>query len=206
MYLPNKYNLWTWGMSLALYSKPYRETNGVQENTTQGDMINLYKYHEELKEEERKKIAGEFADQVFALIRSVLHSEYLDPRKPPFDVCVGLPENRNTGRSLPRDLCRLLSEAHPWLRDGFDGVTKTRAGEVMKKIPHDQRPEKVKGLYKIDNSKLPKPNRGFLIIDDVFETGSTVGGLCQALELEFPNLPRFVIALTHLHVTERLAK
>jgi len=194
-------------MSLSLYSKPYKETNGVQENTSQGEMINRYKYHEELEKEDRERISREFTDKVFTLIRSELRGEYPNPTKrPPFDVCLGLPENRNTGRSLPRDICYLLSQDYSWVRNGFDAVTKTRVGEVMKAIPHDQRPNKVRGLYKIDRAKLPKPNHGFLIIVDVFETGSTVGGLCQALELEFPNLPRFVIALTHLHVTERLAK
>lgn len=47
MHLPNKNNQWTWGMSLALNSKPYRETKGEQVNTTQGNMINRFKYHED---------------------------------------------------------------------------------------------------------------------------------------------------------------
>lgn len=205
MHLPNKHNQWTWGMSLALYSKPYRETNGEQINTTQGEMINRFKYHEELSDSERNQIAQNFANQVFTLIRKELSQEFPDPKNPPFDICLGLPENRNTGRSLPRDICRILAEEHIWLRNGFSSVKKTRTGVVMKTIPHDERPEKVKGLYKIDH-KLPKPMRGFLIIDDVFETGSTVGGLCDTLEHDFPKLPRFAIALTHLHATERMLK
>jgi len=206
MQLPNQHNHWTWGMSLALYSKPYRETNGEQVNTTQGDMINRFKYHEELSDVERKEISQNFANQVFKLITNELRQKFPNPKNPPFDVCLGLPENRNTGRSLPRDLCRILSEEHFWLRDGFASVTKTRTGVVMKAIPHDERPEKVKGLYKIDHQFLPEPLRGFLIIDDVFETGSTVGGLCDTLEHDFPKLPRYIIALTHLHATERMLK
>ena len=206
MELPNKHNHWVWGMSLALYSKPYKETNGEHVNTTQGDMINRFKYHEELSDTERKEIAQNFTDQAFKLISKELRQRFPDPENPPFDVCLGLPENRNTGRSLPRDICRILSEKHVWLRDGFASVTKTRAGVVMKAIPHEERPEKVKGLYKIDRKLLPEPRRGFLIIDDVFETGSTVGGLCDTLEHDFPKLPRYVIALTHLHATERMLK
>ena len=206
MHLPNKNNQWTWGMSLALYSKPYRETNGEQVNTTQGDMINRFKYHEELSDIERNEIAKNLSDQVFDLIKKELRKEFPDPKNPPFDICLGLPENRNTGRSLPRDICRNLSQEHLWLKDGFDSVTKTRTGVVMKAIPHDERPEKVKGLYKIDRNFLPQPRRGFLIVDDVFETGSTVGGLCDTLDDEFPQLPRYVIALTHLHATERMLK
>jgi adenine/guanine phosphoribosyltransferase-like PRPP-binding protein len=92
------------------------------------------------------------------------------------------------------------------LNDGFEGVIKTRAGEVIKEVPYDERPRKVEGLYSVDKNKMPAPKFGFLIIDDVFETGSTVGGLCKALEKEYPGVPRYIIALTHLHTTERMAK
>lgn len=204
MHLPNQNSQWTWGMSLALYSKPYRETKGEQVNTTQGEMINRFKYHEELSTIERNEIAEIFSEQVFNLIKKELSKEFPDRKNPPFDVCLGLPENRNTGRSLPRDICRNLSLEHSWLKDGFACVTKTRTGVVIKAVPLDERPEKVKGLYKIDRNLLPQPRRGFLIVDDVFETGSTVGGLCDTLEYEFPQLPRYVIALTHLHATERM--
>jgi predicted amidophosphoribosyltransferase len=99
-----------------------------------------------------------------------------------------------------------LADEHKWLKDGFEGVTKTRAGEVIKEVPYDERTAKVAGLYAIDKNKMPTPKFGFLIIDDVFETGSTVGGLCKTLEKEYPGVPRYIIALTHLHATERMAK
>lgn len=207
VHLPNHSNKWHWGMSLALYSKPYRETNGVQINTSQGEMINSYKYHEEMTDVQRQEIARNFANQVFKLLSSELKKDYPDPRRrPPFDVALGLPENRNTGRSLPRDICKLLALEYPWIKDGFNGVIKTRQGIVMKGIPAHERPSKVAGLYGLDKKSMPEPKFGFLIIDDVFETGSTVGGLCDTLQNEFPTIPRFVVALTHLHATERMAK
>jgi predicted amidophosphoribosyltransferase len=85
-------------------------------------------------------------------------------------------------------------------------VIKTRAGEIIKEVPHNERPAKLAGLYAIDKDKMPTPNFGFLIIDDVFETGSTIGELCKTLEKEFPEVPRYIVALTHLHATERMAK
>jgi hypothetical protein len=206
MELPNKEHLWTWGMSLGLYSKPYRETGGNHENTTQGDRINLFKYHEEITEVQRAKISSEFAREVFGLLAKELRHKFPSSIKLPFDVCIGLPENRGTGRSLPKNICRILAEEHEWLKDGFEGVTKTRAGEVIKEVPHDERPAKVEGLYDIDKVKMPIPKFGFLIIDDVFETGSTIGALCKTLENVYPEVPRYIIALTHLHATERLAK
>lgn len=206
MELPNPDGKWVWGMSLALYSKPYRETQGVHINTSQGEMVNNYKYHNELTANQRLEIAQNFSDQIFELIRSQLEKKYPNPNMPPFDVVVGIPENRNTGRSLPKDLCRLLARNHRWMRDGFEGITKTRRGAVLKGIPHQDRPGMVAGLYSIDRSNLPTPRFGFLIIDDVFDSGSTIGGLCDTLEKEFPSVPRFVVALTHLHATERISK
>ena len=126
MDLPNKEHLWTWGMSLGLYSKPYRETGGTHENTTQGEMINLFKYHEDIAEAHRTRISNEFAREVFGLLANQLRPKFPTSSKLPFDVCVGLPENRGTGRSLPRNICRILADEHKWLKDGFEGVTKTR--------------------------------------------------------------------------------
>jgi len=193
-------------MSLGLYSKPYRETGGTQENTTQGDMINLFKYHEDIEDSKRTQISKEFAREVFGLLAKEFRQKFPTSSKLPFDVCVGPPENRGTGRSLPRNICRILSDEHKWIKYGFEGVTKTRVGEVMKEVSHDERPAKVAGLYAIDKNKMPVPKFGFLIIDDVFETGSTVGGLCKTLEKEYPGVPRYIIALTHLHATERMAR
>jgi adenine/guanine phosphoribosyltransferase-like PRPP-binding protein len=99
-----------------------------------------------------------------------------------------------------------LAEEHKWLNDGFEGVAKTRAGEIIKEVPHSERPVKVAGLYAIDKEKMPAPKFGFLVIDDVFETGSTIGELCKILEKEYPEVPRYIVALTHLHATERMAK
>ena len=206
MELPNKEHLWTWGMSLGLYSKPYRQTGGVHENTTQGEMINLFKYHEDIEDSQRTQISKKFAGEVFDLLAKELRQKFPTSSKLPFDVCLGLPENRGTGRSLPKNICRILSDEHKWLQDGFEGVTKTRSGEIIKEVPHDERPSKVAGLYAIDKIKMPTPKFGFLIIDDVFETGSTIGALCKTLEKEFPGVPRYTIALTHLHATERMAK
>ena len=204
MHLPNKHNKWTWGMSLALYSKPYKETNGLQINTSQGEMINRYKYMAGLSAVKREEIVKIFSDQVFDLIRTELKEKYPDPNQPPFDVCLGLPENRDTGNSLPREICKNLSKEHDWIEDGFASVLKTRVGVVVKTISKEDRPEIVRGLYAIDYAQLPPPKRGFLILDDVFETGSSVGALCDTLEQVFPNIPRFVVALTHLHATERM--
>ena len=188
-------------MSLASYSKPYQEGQRNRELTKQGESINFFKYHHYYAGKSQiAQISLEFEKEVF-----IFFMKELGP-KLPFDVCLGVPENRGTGISLPRNICKLLSEENISLKDGFEGVSKTRDGVIIKNIPYDERPVKVAGLYSIDRNKMPVPKFGFLVIDDVFETGSTVSGLCKTLESEYPGVPRYIIALTHLRATERLAK
>ena len=205
MDLSNKSNLWVWGMSLGLYSKSYQETKGNTEYTINGEMIHRFKYHVGLEQVERDAIVNNFTLQVSGAIVTELAAGYPHRQSPPFDVCLGPPENRDTGHSLPRNICRNLADKHDWIRDGFAGITKTRKGEVIKEFSHKERPSKLQGLYEIDRNRFPSPESGFLIIDDVFETGSTLEAMCNTLEIEFPKIPRFVVTLTHLHATERMS-
>jgi len=191
---------WVWGHSLGLYSKPLAQTRGNYELTIHGEKINYFKYHAEADQMERYVIAEYFSDEVFRAIKSGLEPKYASP---PFNVCIGPPENRNTGHSLPNYVCQKLVKKLNWMKNGFDSVKKTRSGEVMKKVPREERSSKLNGLYTIDSSRLPEGVFGILIIDDVFETGSTVEAVCDALEMEFPSIPRFVVALSHLHATKR---
>ena len=203
MELPNPRSLWTWGVSLGPYSLPYDRPNGVLEHTSQGEMVNNYKYHGRLLKSRRNTITRSFTDQVFTAIYAQFHERFPNWDNLPFDVCLGPPENRNTGHSLPRQVCGLLAADRGWIVDGFSGIRKTRSVEVMKNIPRSERAEHLKGLYEINKETMPYSNFGFLIIDDVFETGATVSALCETLQEAYPRLPRFVVALTHLYSTER---
>ena len=204
MELPNPRGLWTWGISLGPYSQPHDHPNGVLEHTLLGDMINKYKYHDRLLNSRRAAIARSFTDQVFTAIYDQFHEEFPAREKLPFDVCLGPPENRNTGHSLPGAVCQLLSQDRQWIVNGFSGIRKTRSAEVMKNVPRSERAEHLRGLYEVNKETMPYSNFGFLIVDDVFETGSTVNAVCETLEEAYPHLPRFVVALTHLYSTERL--
>lgn len=203
MELPNPRGLWTWGVSLGPYSLPDGHPNGVLEHTSQGEMVNNFKYHDRLIKSRRNTITRSFTDQVFTAIYAQFHERFPNWDNLPFDVCLGPPENRNTGHSLPREVCALLAQDRGWIVDGFSGIRKTRSAEVMKSVPRSERAEHLKGLYEINKETMPYPNFGFLIIDDVFETGATVSALCETLQEAYPRLPRFVVALTHLYSTER---
>jgi hypothetical protein len=203
MELPNPRGLWTWGVSLGPYSLPYDHPNGVLGHTLQGEMVNNYKYDAWLLKSRREAITRSFTDQVFTAIYAQFHERFPNWDNLPFDVCLGPPENRDTGHSLPREVCSLLAQDRKWIGDGFSGIRKTRSAEVMKNVPRSERAERLKGLYEINKETMPYSDFGFLIIDDVFETGASVSALCETLQDTFPRLPRFVVALTHLYYTER---
>lgn len=42
MELPNKEHLWTWGMSLGLYSKPHRQAGGIHERKKGNSFIYVF--------------------------------------------------------------------------------------------------------------------------------------------------------------------
>ena len=198
--LPNESRLWVWGKSLGIYSSHDGLMSADNTRTDIGNKINRFKYHSNADQVERESIAKEFSTEIFQAIKTGLEKEY--PRAP-FNVCLGPPENRNTGHSLPAYICRNLTEEHEWINNGCASINKTRDGEVMKDVPPVKRSSKLKGLYELDLSRLPPAVSGFFIVDDVYETGSTLAEMCNTLELQFPGIPRFVITLSHLHATER---
>jgi hypothetical protein len=200
--LPNPRGLWDWGISLSPYSHPYGQLGVELTHTPNGELINSYKYHSYLRPERRDGIVRTFTDQVFSAVYEEFHERFPLAEHLPFDICLGPPENRETGHSLPREVCRLLSEEREWIIDGFAGIRKTRQASTLKGIPQAERKNHLAGLYEVNKETMPYSNFGFLIIDDVFETGSTVSSLCETLEEEYPGLPRFVIALTHLRLAE----
>ena len=199
--LPNTTRSWAWGKSLGIYSNHDGPTSSGDRHTDIGKKINRFKYHNNIDQVERDSIVNYFSNEVFRAVTTGLAKEYL--LAPPFNVCLGPPENRKTGHSLPKYICRNLAEEHDWIINGFESINKTRVGAVMKNLPWLERSSKLKGLYEIDLSPLPVDVSGFLIVDDVYETGSTLAELCDTIELQFPGTPRFVISLSHLHATKR---
>ena len=51
---------------------------------------------------------------------------------------------------------------------------------------------------KIEQYLTKSKPKGILIIDDVLETGSTAKELCRALNVAWPGIPRYYVALTYL--------
>jgi predicted amidophosphoribosyltransferase len=92
-------------------------------------------------------------------------------------------------------LCALESR---YLTHATDALEKTRDGAVMKAVPLAERPSSVSMLYKTLPAKMMNPKHGLLVIDDVYDSGSTLEEVCRALQAEYPEIPKYVITLTHL--------
>lgn len=201
MKLPNISNSWVWGESLNRYTLPYSDTYGVPTKTQEGHWVHDYKYSSEMDEKERARITREFTNRVFDLVKQRFSD--MEKTQPPFDVCISPPGNRDFDYPLPNQVCKWLCRDHAWMKLGSHAISKTRVSPVLKNIEPENRPKVVEGLYRVDIEVMPRPTQGILIIDDVFETGSTLRSLCQTLEETYPLIPRYVVTLTHLYSAER---
>lgn len=192
--------LWTWAQTIDQYSFPYDGENGGN-FTEVGQRIRSFKYSGRGVDVAKDQIASYFAGRVMELIKNELTTFF--KVFPPFDVCVAVPANRDPQISLPVEVCKALSNFYPWLKDGSLGIEKKQSGLVMKHVVEAQRAEKIAGLYSINQKFIPEVNTGFLVIDDIYETGASIKELCRTLKKSYPDKPIYVVAFAHLFTTER---
>ena len=192
--LPNTHRLWVKGYSLGVYSGSYDSFTQKQDFSEVGQAVYEYKYFRKLSELRRQELVSFFSSRVIQTLRLEEDSE-----RPKFNSCIGVMPNRNTESSLPLELALQLSIKFDWLRDDSNCLVKTKELPVMKNIDdHDVRISELKGGYKVLPDYDFESVSGFLIIDDIFETGSTLRELCRTLNHVVPNIPRYVLTLTHL--------
>lgn len=116
-----------------------------------------------------------------------------------FDCVIPVPPNINSDLSLPSEVSKYLATKLPRLTDGGASIIRVKPIPSMKSISKiEMRAEILRGAYELETEKLPKDLSGFLIIDDVYETGSTIREVSRTLKRYFPEIPRYVITITHL--------
>jgi hypothetical protein len=192
--LPNTHKLWVKGFSLGVYSGSFDSFTQKQDFSELGQAVYEYKYFRSLPDSRRQELVRFFSSRIIQTLRLEEDAE-----RPNFNSCIGVMPNRNTDSSLPLELALQLSIKFDWLRDDSNCLIKTKELPVMKNIAdHDVRISELKGGYKVLPGYDFKGVKGFLIIDDIFETGSTLRELCRTLNHVVPNIPRYVLTLTHL--------
>lgn len=190
--LPNDSHLWDRGIALDWYTKGYDKQYLRYIKTDLGQAVREYKYYIQLNQKKREAIVRKCSDAIASVLQLDENQE-----KPTFNSCIGVAPNRKTGHSLPLDLALQLSYKFDWLNDDSNLLVKTRELESVRKVKGEKlRAEMLKGAYATNLPVNSSGIRGFLIIDDVYETGSTLREICRTLEGSFPKIPRYVLTIT----------
>lgn len=191
--LPNTHQLWIRGISLSVYSRSYDSYTHEQDFSRLGRLVYDYKYIKNLNSERRSEIIKECSQ---AIINELQLKPF--PAKETFNCLISVPANISKDIALPREIAEYLTAEYAWLTDCSKALTMSRTNISMKNTKKEERGEEIKGAYLINPSLLPSDIRGFLIIDDIYDTGSTVREIARTLKRHFPEIPRYVITLTHL--------
>jgi len=185
--------LWYYARALDIYSRSYDPITHEQEFSDIGRYLNEYKYWRIVKPERRaeiEKIAFEFT-------LKHLQANFTD--EIPFNYLFSVPNNRAVKESIGLEVCKLLETNYPKiLKNSSAAISKTKEIPVIKNIESvEERAAHLKDAYTVDKSKIQMP-KGFLVIDDIYGSGSTVRSLGRTLRDSFPEVPRFLITLTYL--------
>lgn len=191
LHIPSK-SVWTFAGAISLYSirrKPFVQY------TSLGRAINRYKYHfDSLTEKQRKEIEI----MCFEVVTNCLQKKYPSP---PFNVIIPVPPNNDNRISLSNRITELCVDRYKdTFLDGSKYLKKTRGIKSIKSIPGqniDERKEHLKDAYRLEEIKNVRV-RGFLVIDDVYQTGTTVRGIAQALRDRYSETSRYLVTLTAL--------
>ena len=190
--IPSK-TVWKSAGALSLYS--YRRKPFVQYSDL-GRSINRYKYHyDELSHEKKLEIEN----YCFKQIRDCLQKKFTGI--PPFNFLVPVPPNSDNRISLPNRIAEIFIKNYPnYFIDCSPFLKKTRELESIKKIPGESIEERKihsKNAYQLEEITR-NDIRGFLVIDDVYQTGTTVREIAALLNRHYPEVPRYLITLTAL--------
>ena len=194
--LPNVNKVWEKGISLSLYSKSWDPINQVQDFTELGKLVHEFKYSKYMKPERGLEITKIFADEVQRVLKL---GEMQDSHE--FNSLIAIPSNRVNANSLPTAVSHELSSRISWLQNDSKYLVKNHKIDVIKNLPVEQRAEKLRGAYATKADYNLQHVTGFLIIDDVYQSGATLREVCRTLKRINPQIPRYVLTMTHLRST-----
>ena len=191
--LPNTRKLWVKGYSLSLYSRSYDSVSG-QDYSEIGKIVYEYKWFKQLPPSRRNELVHFCGNAISATLK--LEEEVKEFR---FNSCIGVIPNGESGHSLPQDLALMLSSKYSWMRDDSNCLKKVKQVPQIKGLKDYQlRKDTLKDAYVVIPDYDFSGVEGFLILDDVYESGATLREFCRTLDRAVPEIPRYVLTLTHL--------
>jgi hypothetical protein len=192
--LPNSRKLWERGYSLSLYSSAFDSETNKQDYSDIGRLVYEYKWFKQLPNERRQEIVKLCAGEI---VRTLKLDE--DIREFQFNSCIAALPNGTSGHCLPQDLAAEISIAYEWIQNDSQCLRKVKELPQIKNLKdYESRKDTLKDAYEIVANYDFSGVEGFLIIDDVYESGSTLREICRTLNREVPEIPRYVLTLTHL--------
>ena len=180
-------NLWTEGWALSKYSsEPYKKTRI-------GRLIKKIKYQKSSSYSlaDRFSDAKIISDEIIEMIRWLYN-----PTDLPFDLCICPPPHEVKPLDLPDYICKAISGGS--IRYAEGGIIEKIPLSTIKAGPKEDRGQKLVNNFVFECPKALYPRKGILIIDDVFDTGSTLTGVSRAVLAQFPIFPRFVITAAYI--------
>ena len=175
---------WVTGWAISRYS------GGGPHDTRLGSLVHDIKYGQ-TPLDLRQAMADEIAERMMGFISEVCESPRL-----PFSVCLAPPSHQ----PKPFELAHYLSQevaAGFGLIDASSRLHERRPVRSMKEIPDaEQRRAILNEAITVDRPTSGRSPRGFLVVDDVFESGATMGATCEALRRVFPRSQFHVLAAT----------
>jgi predicted amidophosphoribosyltransferase len=194
--LPNVNKLWTNGISLSLYSKSWDPINREQDFTELGKLVSEFKYSRSLSPQRGLDITRVFAEEVAKVLKLTAEKDsHL------FNSLIAIPPNRANANSLPKAVAHELSEKFTWLINDSKYLVKNHEIAVIKNLPVEERAEMLRGAYSTDSEYDLRHFTGFLVLDDIYQSGATLKEVCRTLKRAHPEVPRYVLTMTHLRST-----
>jgi predicted amidophosphoribosyltransferase len=191
--LPNRGYEWDVGLSLG----PYR-TGDEHTITPLGQRIRDYKYWN-VPASELESLARDITQKALEVLWERFES-------PAFRYLIAVPPNHKGKPSLPRHVCQSIAERYPALfEDKSNSITTLRELDSVKGVYKGSRAEYVKGAWGINPKAFPKPTKGsgVLIVDDVYDTGSTMREMSRTLRREFKrDVAQHVLTLSHVETRD----
>lgn len=180
-------SLWIEGWALSKYSsEPYKKTRI-------GGLIKKIKYDRSpyYSLTERISDAKIISDEIIKMIKWLYN-----PSDLPFDLCLCPPSHEVKPLDLPDFICKAISGGS--VKYAEKSLIERIALTTIKAGPKEERAKKLVDNFVFDCPEALFPSKGILIIDDVFDTGSTITGVSRAVSARFPNIPRFVITAAYI--------